>query len=250
MRSRRVRGRRVLVLLVLACAFVATGLGIAQLTRPARSVDAAGVYLGTPHQHSLLFLGASYTAGLGATSPHRGYAEQLAATLGWPAEIAAVPGAGYLNAGPHGHDTFAEQLTRLPANLNPGLVVIQGGRNDGGFTATRLRAAACATVRQARRKYAEAEVVMLGNVPFSQRVSAGQKRVESALTAASRSCRVAFVDPIAERWITRQNAARLVGRVPGHPNDAGYSYIAQRLLADLERLSHHRILPAGQGKLA
>ena len=59
--------------------------------------------------------------------------------------------------------------------------------------------------------------------------------------AAARDCHVPFIDPIAEGWITRGNAPRLVGAVADHPNDAGYRYIADRLVTDLDRLSQHHI---------
>jgi len=235
--------RRVLGALTLTA--LLSAVGVALLVHPGRRVVTASglhpVAIGMPRRHILAFVGASYTASLGASSPTRGYAHEVAAALGWPAHIYAVSGSGFINAGPHGDATFAQQITRMPADLRPGLMIIQGGRNDAGFPAQRLRTAACSTVRAARQKYPGLVVVLLGNVPFRQPVGPGQRSAEHAMAVASHDCQVPFIDPIAEGWITKANAPAYVGHVPAHPNNAGYRYIADRVVADLERLSQHRI---------
>ena len=233
-----------LVALSLLAVLAAAADGLQRLPPTTQAAAASGANwtsIGAPARHQLLFIGASYTAGLGASSPEHGYAGQVAERLGWPAHVYAVPGSGYLNGGPHGGDTFGQQIARIPAGLRPGLVVLQGGRNDAGFPSSALRTAACGTARQLRQKFAGAQLVMLGNIPFGQTVPAAQRLVEHVLATAARSCHVPFIDPIAEGWITRANAGQLVGTVPGHPNDAGYRYIAERLVADLGTLSRHRI---------
>ena len=48
------------------------------------------------------------------------------------------------------------------------------------------------------------------------------------------------VDPIAQEWITPQNEQGFGGRVAAHPDNRGYAYIAERLLADLNALSAGR----------
>jgi lysophospholipase L1-like esterase len=215
--------------------------GTGMTAAPANGGPVSTAVLGMVNRRDLLFVGASYTASLGATSSAHGYAEQVGARLGWPERVVAVAGTGYLNPGRHGHGTFAERIAALPPGLRPGLVVVQGGRNDVGYPAGRLQSAVCATVALVRDRFARPQVVLIGNVPGSLPVSAGQRGVEHAIAAAARSCHVAFVDPIAEKWITSANVHRYAGPIPGHPNDAGYAYIADRVVADLHRLSDGRI---------
>lgn len=200
--------------------------------------------LGAVNRRDLLFVGASYTASVGATSSARGYAAQVGERLGWPERVMAVAGTGYLNPGRHGQGTFAERIASLPAGLRPGLVVVQGGRNDAAYPPARLQAAVCATVGLIRERFYRPQVVVIGNVPGSLPISAGQRGVEHAIAAAAHACLVAFIDPIAENWITAANVRRYAGPVPGHPNDAGYAYIADRVVADLHRLSNGRIAAA------
>jgi acyl-CoA thioesterase-1 len=199
--------------------------------------------LKAPVSHTLLFVGASYTAGLGASSPDEGYAADTARDLGWTAQINAVAGSGYLNPGPHRQGTFSQRIQRLPANPEPGLVIIQGGRNDAAYSAATLRSAVCVTVSDVRRKYPAGEVVLLGNIPISPSVGPPQLSVERSLSSASRTCRVPFIDPIAQHWVTRSNARSMQGRIPGHPNDLGYTYIAHRLVQALAQRSHGKISP-------
>ena len=46
-----------------------------------------------------------------------------------------------------------------------------------------------------------------------------------------------FIDPIREHWMTRADARAFRSHIPGHPNNAGHAYIAQRLLMDLAHRS-------------
>jgi lysophospholipase L1-like esterase len=201
--------------------------------RTAASTATAGAEATRP---TMVVVGASYSAALGATSPRRGYAELLGAELGWRVAVSAVPGSGYLNPGPLHQGTFLQRLRRVHGVSDPRLVLIQGGRNDADYPAARLGAAVCTTVAGARARFAGASVVLLGNVPFRLPVPRDQRRVASTLSHAAARCRAPFLNPIREHWITADNERRFLGPVPDHPNDAGYHYIARRLAADLHRL--------------
>ena len=107
----------------------------------------------------------SYTYGLGA-SPHTdGFAYQLGPKLGWDSWIQGVPGTGYLNPGPRHQGTFVQQLGAIPSAFDPGVLLVQGGRNDGNYPPDRLDAAVVATVQAARQRFHHARVVMLGPIP-------------------------------------------------------------------------------------
>lgn len=181
----------------------------------------------------LLFVGASYTVGLGATGPRFGYAPVLATSLDRRFVVAAVSGTGFMNPGSQHQGTFGERIERLPSTLDPRIVVIQGGRNDAGYPLSEVQTAAQSTIELARHRFTHAQVVVMGPIPGALPVSPRLLGLRDRIEAAARSAGAGFVDPLAQGWITRSNVRRYAGPVPFHPNDAGYRYIAGRLLADL-----------------
>ncbi|MHA3701298.1 SGNH/GDSL hydrolase family protein [Jatrophihabitans sp. YIM 134969] len=181
----------------------------------------------------LLFVGASYTVGLGATAPRAGYAPVLAGNLDRRFTVAAASGTGFLNPGSRHQGTFAQRIEALPADLDPRIVVIQGGRNDVGYPQPALQAAARDTITLAQHRFAHAQVVVMGPIPSVVPVSPRLLATRNVVRAAARQTGAGFVDPIAQGWITQENERQFAGPVPAHPNDAGYRYIANRLLVDL-----------------
>jgi GDSL-like Lipase/Acylhydrolase family len=222
--------RSITITLAASLVLVIVAAGAATASAAAGSHPAQ---LRDPRNHELLVVGASYTAGWGASSPQLDYAHRLAAALDWPATISAEPGAGYLSRGNDGHDSFRQQIAALPASLRPGLVIIQGGRNDAHQPATRERAAIDATIAAIRAKFGNPQIVMVGDMPASLPVGAAAIATDDTLSRAAHDDDAVFIDPIREHWTTAQNAIAFRSSIPGHPNDAGHAYIAARLLADL-----------------
>jgi lysophospholipase L1-like esterase len=183
--------------------------------------------------HNLLIIGASYTAGWGATSPRDDYAHRLADDLGWPTQISAEPGAGYLSRGNNGHDSFRQQIASLPSNLRPGLVIVQGGRDDIGQPAAKERAAIVKTIAAIRAKFDDPQIALLGDVPATVPVAPDAVATNDLIAGIAASQHAVFIDPIREHWMTPADAHAFRSHIPGHPNDAGHAYIAQRLLLDL-----------------
>jgi lysophospholipase L1-like esterase len=201
------------------------------LAAPAAARPAAPTPVAT--QPRLLVIGASYTAGWGATNVDLDYAHQLGDELRWPTRISAVPGAGYLSPGRNGHGTFVQQIHALPAGLRPELVIIQGGRNDGGRNLTQEYAAVRRTIQAARARFGDPTIILLGNIPAHLPLDRASLATNTVLARAAASERVRFINPIAEHWMTAANLPGFRSNVPGHPNDAGHAYIAERLFGDL-----------------
>ncbi len=214
------------------------------VTSPLAGTTGTVVRAGSADPHRILIVGASYTQGLGAEPATRGYAYLVGPMLGWPSEVHGIAGTGYLNPGPRQQGTFAEQIARLPASFDPGVLLIQGGRNDGAYPQARLEQAINATIGLAHRHFRNARIVLLGCIPPRTPVDPGELRAEAALGHVAHTDKIAFIDPLREHWITVANAPGFAGRVPGHPNNAGYAYIADRVTRDLGALLHVRVTPS------
>ncbi len=197
-------------LLAIAALVVALGVAVflasTQLARGSASraavVAAAKVHRPTlaaassaPPIRDALLVGASYTAGLGATPASNGYAYDLGREPGWRTQIDGVSGTGFLNPGPAGHQTFAERILRLPTTPHPDLVVFQGGRNDVNYPMAQLRAEAIATANLTRKRFHGAQVVFLGPIPARVPAPADQLAVASTLRQAAVDCKAVFIDP-------------------------------------------------------
>jgi hypothetical protein len=233
--------RVLLGLVILACAAGALTLYIGHTTSQ-RPVAAARIQkVAATSQDRILFVGASYTEGLGATPRTNGYAYLAAHDMGWQARIDAIPGTGYLNPGPpidgqHKDGTFATRLAHISSTPAPEILVLQGGRNDSGYPMQQLRDAVEHTVAVAKSRFTHARIVLLGPIPASFPPNRGELDVAREMRIAARASGADFVDPISEGWITVENEVGYVGHVPAHPDNAGYAYIAKKLVVDLDQL--------------
>jgi lysophospholipase L1-like esterase len=248
----RATPRSFLRLLLAVCAVVALGAGAfladTQLIHKsshasehavvaaAKGHPEAGAASATPSVHDVLFVGASYTAGLGASPATEGYAYVIGRQPGWQAQVNGVAGTGFLNPGPHGDQTFAQRIVHMPTHPRPDLVVFQGGRNDVNYPAAQLRAAAIQTAALTRKRFSGVQIVFLGPIPARVPAPDDQIAVAATLRSAAAACKCVFVNPIEQAWITPGNEQGYLGPVPAHPDNDGYAYIAQRLLSDLELL--------------
>ena len=180
-RTGRPRPVRVAAAIVIVLALFITAAALAWNTAPARpSVGAAHLHLAAPAPHTaaaarpvplasaplvmagaalpatapdVLFIGASYTAGLGAQPATGGYAYQTAALLGWCAEVDGEPGTGYLNTGPYGGSTYLARIRVLTPPTIPNIVVLQSGRNDIGYPLGQLHDAVQETISATRERW-------------------------------------------------------------------------------------------------
>lgn len=181
----------------------------------------------------LLFVGASYSIGLGATGRAAAYPTLLADRLHRRLTVNAVSGTGFQNPGPTRAGTFEQRIARLPTVPAPRIVVIQGGRDDDRYPISREYAAVLATIEAAEHRFTTAQVVVLGPIPASLPVSERALAINTAIGRACAAARAGFVNALGQRWITPDNVHHFAGHIRGHPNDAGYAYIATKLMAAL-----------------
>ena len=203
--------------------------------------------IGPLKSHRLLVVGASYTQGLGAVPVTNGYAYLVGRQLAWPTTVAGASGTGFLNRGPQHQGTFGERIARLPRAPQPGLVLVQCGRNDIGYPDATLRAAVAQTVAGIRARYPGAQIVFLGSIPGQAPAPPSVHGVDGLLRDEARRLKVPFIDPIAEQWITKADARGFTGQVAAHPNNAGYAFIARQVVADLIKLGNGQIVAGAPG---
>ena len=96
-----------------------------------------GLALGTspsklPGRPLMVVVGASFTAGVGASSPAASWAHLLAGYLGWRADVRGAPGAGYVRAGKDDMGPSGSLAEVDLARARPSLVMIQAGHDDIG----------------------------------------------------------------------------------------------------------------------
>jgi lysophospholipase L1-like esterase len=188
-----------------------------------------------PTPKVITMIGDSYTSG----TPDGGLGAK-----GWPslvsvrlrsdgiataAKIAAEAGSGYVTAGHAGH-TFG-QLAESAVQPHDDLVIYFGDLNDGydgGLDIEQATAAVNETFTKTRDTADKAKLLVIGPVwpstdpPPPYAVALNQiLRDQASLVGAT------FLDAIEERWL--QGEPALVAPDQMQPNDAGHSYLADRI---------------------
>jgi lysophospholipase L1-like esterase len=170
-----------------------------------------------------LFLGDSFTLGVGGTRPI-GFAQRAGWRLGWEVWADGVGGTGYINTG--GKTNFGDRLDADLA-IRPDVVVVAGGVNDFG------RAPTDAILVEARELFdrihgAGARLVVLS--PWVRGAGATQEYLafSDRLRDAARAAGGTFVDT--RTWLRDPGTLVPDGK---HPNDRGHDRIADLLVRAL-----------------
>lgn len=202
--------------------------GVAALIRRAGS-DTRGALYGA----SALFIGDSYTQGFRASSNAARWSTLVAQHFGWSEDNRAVGGSGY-SIGGKGNKTFLQQLQDAKAaNATPDVIIIAGGRNDGGTTITTK---AEETFRYAKTNWPTARVVCIPALWGDYRPISvdAQYRADDIKTAALNE----GVGMIWDSWQWLYNLTDQIhdlgsGTLDMHPNDKGYATIAKHVIQAL-----------------
>jgi lysophospholipase L1-like esterase len=212
-------------MLIAAAAFVGMALFVHPSAPTASATSVAAPASTLAPAPVAVFLGDSFTAGVGSTGGS-GFTARVSDALGWRSVVLGDGGTGFTSP----RDPFSDRLPQV-VKADPAFVIVQGGTNDGG-TDTGTRAAQL--FAELHKQLPHAVIVAVGptqptNPLYSQdRMNAARQQISAAAKAAG----VPFIDPIAEGWLTSPD--QLADRV--HPTDAGYRVYADRLVADLRKL--------------
>ncbi|GAA2365404.1 SGNH/GDSL hydrolase family protein [Nonomuraea africana] len=175
----------------------------------------------------MMFVGDSFTVGSGPVRAWETYATETARQLGWQPVIAGAGGTGYVSEGRVGRtfqQSFVAELAWRPA---PDLLIISGGHNDRRWPATTVRQAAARLVWTVKGYWPNTRIVMVGPIWIGEAPPQAY-RVRDALAEVAARERVAFLDPLGQRWIDgRRSEVLLPDGV--HPTLGGHAKLARWL---------------------
>lgn len=204
----------------------------AELDRMRAAAESAAAADEAARPPLVAFLGDSYTAGTGSSGA--GYVDPTAVPLGWETVRFAQGGTGYTNPGDNeGESVYADRVVAVVA-ANPDIVVIQGSTNDYAADPAALTTTAREVYASLRAGLPEARIIAVGPLAPPAADEDSLSRVARALRVAADGEGVPFIDPIAEGWL--QPADGLFIEDGYHPNDAGYTAMADRLVGALRPL--------------
>jgi lysophospholipase L1-like esterase len=209
-------------------------------------VNSSGVpvvnQIGAPAQ--VVFLGDSYTYGIGATQRSDGYAYLISEALHWDVDVIGLPGSGYTRVAKDDGLSIAAGIA--PAiEAQPQVLIVECGHNDAdpGISLAQTRHNALTDLRALRAGLPATTIVVLGPVWLNGRPTPRALAVRNAVHAAQKQIPGSlWIDPIGERWFTGRfvnrsgDDATMINYRVGHPNNLGYEHIAQVLEADLATL--------------
>jgi lysophospholipase L1-like esterase len=183
----------------------------------------------TPQTVTALFVGDSYTEGVGLASPREErWSSLVAARLGWSEVNAGCSGSGYTRRGLTCGNTFAERIPSL-SSIDADVVLIWGGVNDAGASSDDAASAARDTIAAYARAFPDAELVIINAMYFATPEPSSVTAINSALAAAAQEPSGRWIDigPILAE------DPSLLGPDGLHPNAQGHRAIADAVLAVL-----------------
>ena len=193
---------------------------------------------------TVVIVGASITAGVGAGQPDRSWAALLVRRLGWNAVVYGDPGAGYVRPGIHRRGPVAREIAEVDLRkLNPALVIVQAGHNDMGVPAQLEQQRVKQVIAQIRAAAPDAGIALI-TVFVGRLHRPAAYQTDRTIVAAAKAAdpAVIIMDPLAGKW----KYARI--RDGLHPTTAGSQWIAGQVGQILEgRGVHPMLAPRGAG---
>lgn len=228
-------GRLVAVSALALIAAVATGgPGVPVAATVVTTHRTATTLTVTAHRPFAVFLGDSYTQGLGASSESTRWVNVTASTKGWNFVNLGRGGTGYLTPSiPQAcfHPACPNYAGMIPevATPSPDYIVVAGGQNDfPAFHASRQSVveAIRRTYAELRAKFPKAEIVAVGpSTPWA--VNADVKLFDRVVQDAAASVNAQYVSLIDPNVI----GAGMIFKDKIHVNDTGHQAIAERVTA-------------------
>ena len=194
----------------------------------------------------LALVGDSYLNGKGAPE-RRGMGVRLARTLDARLLNFAEGGTGWADDGPDEETKSFDEHARAVLRRSPDLVVIAGGYNDHAAINKDLEtyddvAASARSLLGALGRDPEVRTVVIGPFWVSGDPPLSMLLLRDVLKAEVERAGAAWIDPIAEGWISGDrrdrtgNAAVFIRGNRIHPTPRGHRYLAQRMARAIREL--------------
>jgi lysophospholipase L1-like esterase len=188
-----------------------------------------------PDRGRVVVLGDSFSSGWnGAGIGSRGWPAIVAATRGWRVTNLAVAGTGFLNPGWTGQAVGSR--TGETVRHRPDVVFVVAGHNDSRWSVAATAAAADAVIDRLRVALPDAVLVVVAPIWQDGSPPARALALRDRLRHTASAVGALFIDPLAERWFGGVSH-RFIGSDGLHPTNAGHRYLAERILADLAKLT-------------
>lgn len=170
--------------------------------------------------NTVVFIGDSYTSGVGASSQTSRWSTKLAQDFGWNEVNLGAGGTGYFNDGPSRN--YSGAIARAAA-AKPAVVIVSGGRNDVGFGAERFTPAINEFFTDLRKAMPKTKIIVTSPIydddPGPEVVV---QQLDEAIQAEAEAIGATYVD-IGEPLLSEP---ALVAEDGIHPSDAGHAAIA------------------------
>ena len=184
-----------------------------------------------PGRPLMVVVGASFTAGVGASSPTASWAYLLAGYLGWRDVVRGVPGAGYVRAGKDGMGPIGRLLAEADlSRAHPSLVVIQAGHDDTGEPLSLIAERETADLEFIRKHAPDARIAIVSVfVRRGTEPSRPDIQTNNAIVATAEKVDPSAIifNPIAGHWRFKRVRGGL------HPDEGGDIWIARHVAEGL-----------------
>lgn len=226
--------RKILLLFAVAVVVVSAAV-VERKPKPAAFSPPPGYHFNqpVPQPRNVLIVGDSYAAGTGATDLYGGFAELTAVRMGWFANLDAQGDTGFVADGHTADPAHSPYPSRLATDRRylADYVIITGGRNDAANP--NAPEAASSYLKDVRLTFAKAKLVVVAPFWSNSNPPPGLLAIRDSEQRTATQLGAVFIDPLAGRWITDEDAAQLIGPDHTHPTPAGHRYLAERLVAAL-----------------
>lgn len=180
----------------------------------------------------VLIIGDSYAQGTGASSTATQWTTLLTKDRGWNTVLDGIGGTGFTWGGGVDGTDGDTYSTRIAAhakdtNLNPALVILEGGQNDYRADAADLSKAVTDDVAAVQAAWPTSKVVVIGPAA-PEPLATDIERMDTSVQSGARAANAYSINPRATKWFTVENS-------PGfnfdgaHVNDGGHKLIAQKI---------------------
>jgi acyl-CoA thioesterase-1 len=228
--ARSYKGIILALVAIMAVMLIILAMQHVNASRPAVGAEAAPAPTFTSEAHTrplAAFLGDSYTAGAGASSPAKAFPALVAGKEEWRSIVVGCGGSGYVNNGTC-HQNYTVRVADV-VKRDPSIVVVSGGRNDVDFPTDQISANAVAVFGELKSKLPDAKIYVTSPVWDDDAAPAKLAEVQAAIRASAEKAGATYVD--IGQPLTGKAADMIADGV--HPNDTGHGALADAIASAL-----------------